>query len=260
MLHLENKIAVVTGAAGSIGRETVAVFKREGATVVGVDVQGESPLVDLFLTADLTDEQRVRELYGTVAEQFGRIDVLFNNAGIAVAEDGSVLDTSVDTFNHVVNVNLLSVFLCCKHGIPHLVNGGGGSVINTASLVASMGSATSQIAYTASKGGVLALSREISVEFARKNIRVNAISPGPVQTPLLANLFNQEEKARRLVHVPYGRFAQPREIAEAVGFLASDASSYINGTEFRVDGGITAAYVTPEGDVSEYTPFEPAAV
>ncbi|XTP38429.1 SDR family oxidoreductase (plasmid) [Mycobacterium sp. TJFP1] len=247
MQYLDKKVAVITGAAGSIGRASVAAFKREGATVVAVDVQGESPDADLFLNADLTNEQQVEELYNRVAQQFGRIDVLFNNAGIALPEDGSILDTDVTVFNRLLEVNTLSVFLCCKHGLPHLIRGGG-SVINTASLVASMGSAVSQIGYTASKGAVLSLTREIAVEFAKKGIRVNAISPGPVETPLLTTLFSPEQKQRRLVHVPYGRFAQPREIAEAAVFLASDASSYINGTEFKVDGGISAAYVTPEGD------------
>ncbi|MEV0392243.1 SDR family oxidoreductase [Polymorphospora rubra] len=246
MQYLSDKVAVITGAAGAIGREALAVFRREGATVVGVDIHGDAD-ADLFLTADLTDEAQVAGVYRRVADEFGRVDVLFNNAGIALPDDGSVLDTSVDVFERVLRVNLLSVFLCCKHGIPHLLAGGGGAVVNTASLVASMGSAVSQIAYTASKGAVLSLSREIAVEFARRGIRVNAISPGPVETPLLATLFSPEQKERRLVHVPPGRFAQPHEIAEAAAFLASDAASYVNGTEFRVDGGITAAYVTPEG-------------
>jgi NAD(P)-dependent dehydrogenase (short-subunit alcohol dehydrogenase family) len=175
-------------------------------------------------------------------------DILFNNADIALAEDGSVLDTDVATFNRVMEVNVLSVFLCCKYGLPYLVENGGGSVVNTASLVATMGSAVSQIAYTASKGAVLSLTREIAVEFAKKNVRVNAISPGPVETPLLATLFDPSQKARRLIHVPYGRFARPIEIAEAAAFLASDAASYISGHELRVDGGISAAYVTAEGD------------
>lgn len=247
MQYLQDKVAVITGASGSIGRASVEAFKREGATVVAVDIQGESPAADLFLVADLTDELQVEALYRAVVEEFGRIDVLFNNAGIAVPEDGSVLTTEVTVFNKVMQVNALSVFLCCKHGIPHLIRNGGGSVVNTASLVASMGSAASQIAYTASKGAVLSLTRELAVEFAKTGVKINAISPGPVETPLLATLFSPDEKARRLVHVPYGRFAQPKEIAEAAVFLSSDASSYVNGTEFRVDGGITAAYVTAEG-------------
>jgi NAD(P)-dependent dehydrogenase (short-subunit alcohol dehydrogenase family) len=247
MANLDDKIAVITGAAGAIGRETVNVFRKSGATVVGVDIQGESD-ADLLIRADLTQATQVRDLYAQVARTYGRIDILINNAGIALAEDGSVLDTDVATFNRVMEANVLSVFLCCKYGLPHLVANGGGSVVNTASLVATMGSAVSQIAYTASKGAVLSLTREIAIEFAKKNVRVNAISPGPVETPLLATLFDPRQKARRLVHVPYGRFARPIEIAEAAAFLASDAASYISGHELRVDGGISAAYVTAEGD------------
>ena len=247
MTTLENKVAVITGAAGSIGREAVRIFQREGATVVGVDVQGESD-ADLFIKADLTNEDDVRSLYQSVVEAYGKIDILFNNAGIAVADDASVLDTDVATFNRLFEVNTLSVFLCCKHGLPHLIKNGGGSVINTASLVASMGSAVSQIAYTGSKGAVLAMTREMAVEFAKTNVRINSISPGPVETPLLATLFSPDEKERRLVHVPYGRFARPQEIAEAAAFLASDNASYINGHDLRVDGGITSAYVTAEGE------------
>jgi NAD(P)-dependent dehydrogenase (short-subunit alcohol dehydrogenase family) len=245
MLHLQDKICVVTGAAGVIGRETVDVFKREGATVAAIDLHGEVD-ADLFLTVDLSDEEQVRDAYSQIAGRFGRIDVLFNNAGIALPEDASVLDTDLAAWNRVLEVNLTSIFLCCKHGIPHLLAAGGGSVINTASLVACIGSAASQIAYTASKGGVLALSRELGVEFAKRGVRVNALCPGPVETPLLRTMFTPEQSARRLVHVPPGRFAQAREIAEAVAFLASDAASYVNATEFLVDGGITAAYVTPE--------------
>jgi NAD(P)-dependent dehydrogenase (short-subunit alcohol dehydrogenase family) len=245
VLHLEGKVCVVTGAAGTIGGETLAVFRREGATVAAVDVQGEVD-ADLAITADLTDEAQVRATYAEVNERFGRIDVLFNNAGIALPDDQSVLDTDLATWNRVLEVNLTSIFLCCKHGIPHLLASGGGSVINTSSLVAALGSAASQIAYTASKGGVLALSRELGVEFAKRGVRVNALLPGPVDTPLLRTLFNPEEEARRLVHVPTGRFARAHEIAEAVAFLASDAASYINATEFLVDGGISAAYVTAE--------------
>jgi NAD(P)-dependent dehydrogenase (short-subunit alcohol dehydrogenase family) len=247
MANLDDKIAVITGAAGAIGRETVNVFRKSGATVVGVDIQGESD-ADLLIRADLTQATQVRDLYAQVARTYGRIDILINNAGIALAEDGSVLDTDVATFNRVMEANVLSVFLCCKYGLPHLVANGGGSVVNTASLVATMGSAVSQIAYTASKGAVLSLTREIAIEFAKKNVRVNAISPGPVETPLLATLFDPGQKARRLLHVPYGRFARPIEIAEAAAFLASDAASYISGHELRVDGGISAAYVTAEGD------------
>lgn len=247
LASLDNKIAVITGAAGAIGREAVRVFTERGATVVGVDLQGDSD-ADLFLTADLTSEDAVREVYARTAEVYGKIDILFNNAGVALADDGSVLDTEASTFTRLMEANALTVFLCCKHGLPYLIANGGGSVINTASLVATMGSAVSQIAYTASKGAVLSLTREIAIEFARKNVRINAISPGPVETPLLANLFDPDQKARRLIHVPYGRFARPAEVAEAAAFLASDAASYISGHELRVDGGITAAYVTAEGD------------
>lgn len=246
MPNLENKVAVITGAAGSIGSEAVRIFQRAGATVVGVDNRGDSD-ADLFINADLTDESDVRNLFQKVVDAYGRIDVLFNNAGIAVSDDASVLDTDVSVFNRVFEVNTLGVFLCCKYGLPHLIESGGGSVINTASLVASMGSAVSQIAYTGSKGAVLAMSREMAVEFAKTNVRINTISPGPVETPLLATLFSPDEKDRRLTHVPYGRFARPQEIAEVAAFLASDAASYINGHDLKIDGGITSAYVTAEG-------------
>lgn len=238
---------MITGGAGSIGRASVEAFKREGATVVVADVRDEGgggP--DLAVSVDLTDERQVVDLYADVAEHFGKIDVLFNNAGIALEDDGSVLDTHVAVFKRLYEVNVSSVFLCCKHGLPYLIDNGRGSVINTASLVASIGSAVSQIGYTASKGAVLSMTRELAVEFAKTGVKINAISPGPVETPLLATLFSPEQRSRRLVHVPYGRFAEPSEVAEAAVFLASDASSYVNGIELRVDGGITAAYVTPE--------------
>ncbi|WP_432945592.1 SDR family oxidoreductase [Kribbella sp. CA-253562] len=247
MTNLNGKIAVITGAAGAIGRESVRVFKDAGATVVGVDIQGESD-ADLFIEADLTAEDAVRDVYARAADTYGKIDVLFNNAGVAIPEDGSVLDTDAGTFSKLMEANVLSVFLCCKHGIPYLVDNGGGAVVNTASLVATMGSAASQVAYTASKGAVLSMTREIAIEFAKKNVRINAISPGPVETPLLATLFDPAQKARRLIHVPYGRFARPGEIAEAAAFLASDSASYISGHELRVDGGISSAYVTAEGE------------
>ncbi|HEY2438467.1 MAG TPA: SDR family oxidoreductase [Solirubrobacteraceae bacterium] len=244
--RLEGKVCVITGAAGGIGCATAAVFGREGARVVGVDLVDHS-VGELTLTADVADEEAVSALYREVRHELGRIDVLFNNAGISPAEDASVLNTSVEAWEHVQAVNLRSVFLCCKHGIPHLLEGGGGSVINTASFVAVLGSATSQISYTASKGGVLALSRELGVEFARRGVRVNALCPGPVDTPLLREIFAQdpEQAGRRLVHVPMGRFGRPDEIASAALFLASDESSYVNATAFLVDGGIAGAYTTP---------------
>jgi NAD(P)-dependent dehydrogenase (short-subunit alcohol dehydrogenase family) len=247
MSRLAGKVCVVTGASGGIGAATVQRFQDEGATVVGVDLLDDTP-GDLSMVADVTDEDQIQELYVQVRKAYGHIDVLFNNAGISPVSDASVLETTVDTWQQVQDVNLKSVFLCCKHGIPHLIEGGGGSVINTASFVATMGSATSQISYTASKGGVLALSRELGVEFARQGVRVNALCPGPVDTPLLRELFAKDPvaAARRLVHVPAGRFAEALEIAYAALFLASDESSYVNATTFMVDGGISQAYTTPE--------------
>jgi NAD(P)-dependent dehydrogenase (short-subunit alcohol dehydrogenase family) len=245
-MRLAGKVCVITGAAGGIGGATASVFEREGARVVGVDVRPHD-VGELSLEADLTSEAAVTDLYARVRSELGRIDVLFNNAGISPTDDASVLDTALEAYERVQATNLRSVFLCCKHGIPHLLEGGGGSVINTASFVAVMGSATSQIAYTASKGGVLALSRELGVEFAKRGVRVNALCPGPVDTPLLRELYAADpvEAQRRLVHVPMGRFAQAVEIANAVLFLASDESSYVNATTFLVDGGISGAYTTP---------------
>jgi NAD(P)-dependent dehydrogenase (short-subunit alcohol dehydrogenase family) len=245
--RLEGKVAVVTGAAGGIGAATVEVFQREGAKVVGVDLLEGAP-GDLALSVDVTDEDAVQQLYAQVAERFGKIDILFNNAGISPDDDTSVLETTLEAWQRVQDVNLKSVFLCCKHGIPHLVEGGGGSVINTASFVAVMGAATSQISYTASKGGVLAMTREMGVEFARRGVRVNALCPGPVNTPLLQELFakDPERAARRLVHVPMGRFGTAEEIANGVLFLASDESSFMTASTFLVDGGLSGAYVTPE--------------
>jgi NAD(P)-dependent dehydrogenase (short-subunit alcohol dehydrogenase family) len=245
--RLEGKVCVITGAASGIGADSAALFMEEGATVVGVDLRDDG-VGTLSLAADVADEQQVSDLYNRVRSELGRIDVLFNNAGISPADDASVLETSLEAWQRVQDVNLKSVFLCCKHGIPHLLEGGGGSVINTASFVATMGSATSQISYTASKGGVLALSRELGIEFARRGVRVNALCPGPVNTPLLQELFAKDPvaAARRLVHVPAGRFAEVREIATAALFLASDESSYVNATSFMVDGGISQAYTTPE--------------
>ena len=247
MARLEGKVCVITGAASGIGAESAQVFMEEGATVVGVDLRDDG-VGTQSLAVDVADEQQVSDLYNRVRREHGRVDVLFNNAGISPTDDASVLETTVEAWQRVQDVNLKSVFLCCKHGIPHLIEGGGGSVINTASFVATMGSATSQISYTASKGGVLALSRELGVEFARQGVRVNALCPGPVNTPLLQELFAKDPvaAARRLVHVPAGRFAEVREIATAALFLASDESSYVNATSFMVDGGISQAYTTPE--------------
>jgi NAD(P)-dependent dehydrogenase (short-subunit alcohol dehydrogenase family) len=246
--RLDGKICVITGAASGIGAETVRRFDEEGAVTVGVDLCDDTGGVDLALACDVADEDAVRDMFARVREQFGRIDVLFNNAGISPGDDGSVLDTSLESWQRVQDVNTRSVFLCCKHGIPHLLDGGGGSVINTASFVAVMGAATSQISYTASKGAVLAMTREMGVQFARQGVRVNALCPGPVNTPLLQELFakDPEKAARRLVHLPMGRFAEAVEIANAALFLASDESSYVNASTFLVDGGLAGAYVTPE--------------
>jgi NAD(P)-dependent dehydrogenase (short-subunit alcohol dehydrogenase family) len=245
-MRLAGKVCVITGVAGGIGAATASLFAREGARVVGVDLRSHA-VGELALEADLTDERAVASLYARVFEQLGRIDVLFNNAGISPVDDASVLDTDFDAWERVQAANLRSVFFCCKHGIPWLLESGGGSVINTASFVAVLGSATSQISYTASQGGVLALSRELGVEFARHGVRVNALCPGPVDTPLLRELYASDpaQAARRLVHVPMGRFARAEEIANAVLFLASDESSYVNATAFLVDGGISGAYTTP---------------
>jgi NAD(P)-dependent dehydrogenase (short-subunit alcohol dehydrogenase family) len=245
--RLEGKVCVITGAAGGIGAESARVFAAEGARVVGVDLEAGTD-GELAIQADVTDEQQVRGIYERTRSELGRVDVLFNNAGINPTDDTSVLDTTLEAWQRVQDVNLRSVFLCCKHGIPHLLEAGGGSVINTASFVAVMGAAVSQISYTASKGGVLALSRELGVEFARRGVRVNALCPGPVRTPLLENLFasDPEKAARRLVHLPMGRFAEANEIARAAAFLASDDSSYVTASTFLVDGGLSAAYLTPE--------------
>jgi NAD(P)-dependent dehydrogenase (short-subunit alcohol dehydrogenase family) len=245
--RLDGKVCVITGAAGGIGSVTCELFAQEGATVVGVDLAENAP-GDLSLQADVSHEGQVADVYARVREAYGRIDVLFNNAGISPPEDASVLETDLDAWRRVQDVNLTSVFLCCKHGIPHLLDNGGGSVINTASFVALMGAATSQISYTASKGGVLALSRELAVEFARRGVRVNALCPGPVDTPLLRDLFakDPERAARRLVHVPMGRFGRAEEIAAGVLFLASDEASFVTATTFLVDGGLAAAYITPD--------------
>jgi NAD(P)-dependent dehydrogenase (short-subunit alcohol dehydrogenase family) len=253
--RLEGKVAVITGAAGGIGREAALLFSAEGARVCIADVAreaGEATAAEcreaFFHEVDVADPASVEALYRAVAERYGGVDVLYNNAGIMPAEDASILDTSAEAWSRVQDVNTKGVFLCCKHGIPHLLERGGGSVINVASFVALMGAATSQISYTASKGAVLSLSRELAVEFARRGIRVNALCPGPVETPMLLRLFAQDPVSfeRRRIHLPMGRLATPREIANAALFLASDESSYVNGATFVVDGGLTAAYVTPE--------------
>jgi NAD(P)-dependent dehydrogenase (short-subunit alcohol dehydrogenase family) len=248
--RLEGKVCVITGAAGGIGAASARRFQDEGATVVGTDLV-DSPIADLSLRVDVTDEAAVARMYEEVVEAYGRIDVLFNNAGINPTDDGSVLETSYDAWQRVQDVNVRSVFFCCKHGIPHLLRNPlphRGSVVNTASFVAVMGAATSQISYTASKGAVLSLSRELGVEFARQGVRVNALCPGPVDTPLLRELFAADpaRAARRLVHVPVGRFAEATEIANAALFLASDEASFVTASTFLVDGGLSGAYVTPE--------------
>ncbi|RKT56035.1 3-oxoacyl-ACP reductase [Saccharothrix australiensis] len=251
--RLEGRVAVVTGGGSGIGLATARRLADEGARVVVADVdavagKAAADAVDgLFAHVDVTDEEQVVELYRTTVDAFGSVDVAFNNAGISPPEDDSILTTGIEAWERVQRVNLTSVYLCCKHVIPHMLRQGRGSVVNTASFVATMGAATSQISYTASKGGVLALSRELGVQFAREGVRVNALSPGPVDTPLLRELFakDPERAARRLVHVPMGRFARAEEIAAAVAFLASDDSSFITASNFLVDGGISGAYVTP---------------
>ncbi len=252
--RLEGKVAVITGAASGIGREAARRFAEEGASVCVADLADEpgeeiaSKINGLYVHADVTNPDDVQRMYREAAERFGGIDVLFNNAGISPPDDDSILETEMEAWDRVQNVNLKSVYLCCKYGIPYLLERGGGSVINTASFVAVMGAATSQISYTASKGGVLAMSRELGVEFARRGVRVNALCPGPVNTPLLQELFAKDpEKAeRRLVHLPMGRFAEATEIANGALFLASDESSYVTASTFLVDGGLSGAYVTPE--------------
>ncbi len=252
--RLEGKVAVITGGASGIGRETTRRFAEEGASVCIADLAdeaGEEAVAEfggLYVHADVTEPEDVQGMYLQTARRFGGIDVLFNNAGISPPDDDSILDTELEAWQRVQDVNLKSVYLCCKYGMPHLLERGGGSIINTASFVAVMGAATSQISYTASKGGVLAMSRELGVQFARQGVRVNALCPGPVNTPLLQELFakDSEKAKRRLVHLPIGRFAEAVEIANAVLFLASDESSYVNASTFLVDGGLSGAYVTPE--------------
>ncbi|MFE9323113.1 3-oxoacyl-ACP reductase [Nocardia sp. NPDC052278] len=253
MQRLQDRVAVVTGGGSGIGLATVRRFAAEGAKVVVADIDaaaGEAAAGEVggvFVKVDVTDEAQVEAMFQTAVDTYGGLDIAFNNAGISPPEDDSILTTGIDAWRRVQEVNLTSVYLCSKYAINHMLDRGKGSVINTASFVAVMGAATSQISYTASKGGVLAMSRELGVQFARNGIRVNALCPGPVNTPLLQELFakDPERAARRLVHIPVGRFAEPEEIAAAVAFLASDDSSFITASQFLVDGGISGAYVTP---------------
>jgi NAD(P)-dependent dehydrogenase (short-subunit alcohol dehydrogenase family) len=251
--RLQDRVAIITGGGGGIGLATARRFAAEGAKVVVADVDGTAgkaaadEVGGLFVRTDVTSEDAVKALVAATVEAYGRLDIAFNNAGISPPDDDSILTTGLDAWRRVQEVNLTSVYLCCKYQLPEMQKNGKGSIINTASFVARMGAATSQISYTASKGGVLAMSRELGVQFAREGIRVNALSPGPVDTPLLRELFakDPERAARRLVHIPMGRFAEATEIAGAVAFLASDDSSFITASEFLVDGGISGAYVTP---------------
>ena len=254
MGRLDGKVCVITGAGGGMGRDAATLFSEEGAKVCAADVNLEAVqdtvahCKDAFAhQVDVADEASVERLMEATAERDGGIDVLYNNAGISPNDDASVLDTTVEAWDRVQDVNTKGVFLCCKHGIPHLRRRGGGSVINVASFVAIVGAATSQISYTASKGAVLSMTRELAVQFAREDIRVNALCPGPVETPLLLSIFGDDPAAleRRRTHWPTGRLAKPREVVNGALFLASDESSYVNGATFLVDGGLTAAYVTP---------------
>jgi NAD(P)-dependent dehydrogenase (short-subunit alcohol dehydrogenase family) len=256
--RLDGKVALITGAASGMGRVAATLFASEGARILLADVLdadteaaaeeirsagGEAHAVH----ADVANAADAEAMVASAVDRFGSLDVLYNNAGIFPADDGSVTETSEATWDRVMNINLKGVFLGCKHGVPAMLESGGGSIINVASFVALMGAATPQIAYTASKGGVLAMTREIAVEFARQGIRANALCPGPIETPLLAELMaDPVRRNRRLVHIPVGRLGQPEEIARSALFLASDESSYITGVTFVVDGGITSAYVTPE--------------
>jgi NAD(P)-dependent dehydrogenase (short-subunit alcohol dehydrogenase family) len=251
--RLEGRVAVITGAGSGIGYATALRLAAEGAHVVACDTNETTGNAiaretgGIFVKADVTNSAEVENMYKVAFDKYGRIDIAFNNAGISPPDDDSILTTGIDAWERVLRVNTTSVFLCCKAVIPYMQKAGKGSIINTASFVATMGAATSQIAYTASKGGVLSMSRELGVQFGREGIRVNALSPGPVNTPLLQELFakDKERAARRLVHIPMGRFAEATEIAAAVAFLASDDSSFITAANFLVDGGISGAYVTP---------------
>ena len=253
MDRLSGRVAVVTGGASGIGLASVRRLASEGARVVVADLNADAgkrtadEVSGLFVATDVTDPGAVDRLFAAAHSAFGSVDIAFNNAGISPPDDDSILDTGLDAWRKVQEVNLTSVYLCCKAAIPYMRAQGKGSIINTASFVAVMGAATSQISYSASKVGVLSMSRELGVQFAREGIRVNALCPGPVNTPLLQELFakDAERAQRRLVHVPMGRFAEPEEIAAAVAFLASDDSSFITASTFLVDGGISGAYVTP---------------
>ncbi len=257
--RLAEKVALVTGAGGGIGRETCRLFAAEGARIVAVDinedsgretvaeVESEHAGMAIFVRADVALPGDCQAMVAAAEESFGRLDVLFNNAGIMDPADGDAVETSLETWNRTMAINLTGVFLGCKAGVPALLRAGGGSIINTASFVALMGAATPQLAYTASKGGVLALTRELAIIHARQNIRVNALCPGPLKTEMLMSFLDTDQKKqRRLVHIPMGRFGEAAEMAAAALYLASDESSYVTGTEFVVDGGITSAYVTPE--------------
>lgn len=255
--RLAGRVAVVTGGVSGIGLASARRLAAEGATVVLADICDEATgasvaqsLGGMFVRTDVTDPEQVDRLFARTHETYGSVDIAFNNAGISPPEDGSILETGLEAWRRVQEVNLTSVYLCCKAVIPYMVEQGRGSIINTASFVAVMGAATSQISYSASKGGVLSMSRELGVEFARTGVRINALCPGPVNTPLLTELFasDPERAQRRLVHVPMGRFAEPHEMAAAVAFLASDDASFITASEFLVDGGISSAYVTPLAD------------
>ncbi len=251
--RLKDRTAVITGGASGIGLATAKRFASEGANVLIADIdpaagEAAAAAVDgIFVKVNVTDEQEVIDLFAAAKSHYGSVDIAFNNAGISPPDDASILDTGIDAWRRVQEVNLTSVYYCCKYALPYMLEQGKGSIINTASFVAVMGAATSQISYSASKGGVLAMTRELGVEFARKGVRINALCPGPVNTPLLKELFasDPERAARRLVHVPLGRFAEPEELAAAVAFLASDDASFITASTFMVDGGISGAYVTP---------------
>jgi NAD(P)-dependent dehydrogenase (short-subunit alcohol dehydrogenase family) len=255
MGRLDGKVCVITGAGGGMGRDATILFSEEGAQVCAADVNLKAAEETAALArdafahqVDVADEASVQAMMAATVARYGGIDVLYNNAGISPDDDASILDTSVEAWDRVQAVNTRGVFLCCKHGIPHLLERGGGSVINVASFVAIVGAATSQISYSASKGAVLSMSRELAVQFARDSVRVNALCPGPVETPLLLNIFGDDPAAleRRRVHWPTGRLAKPREVVNGALFLASDESSYVTGSTFLVDGGLTASYVTPE--------------